>query len=480
MGHFIGRSKELNQLRQLRNKNTASLVCLLGRRRIGKSALIQEWGKEFKKIIEIQGLGPTEFSSNQEQLNHFAHILSETFNKKKSFFEDWDEAFSELAKLTQHGEILIFLDEISWMGRQDNLFAAKIKSIWDTKLKNNSRLVLVLCGSVSSWIEENILKNIVFEGRISLEINLKELPLTDINRFWLQNNYHMGILEKMMILSITGGVPKYLEEVLKTNSAAENIIQLCFNTGGFLYNEYDKIFKEIFQRRSSTLDKIIRLCLEKKYTPSQLASQLKIMQNSDLTEAIHILELSGFLSRDYYFKPESGQVSKLSHLRVQDNYLRFYLKIIEPLKAKIEKGGTQIQSLSEIKGFESLMGFQFENLILANKHLIHSQLSIKEEQIVSSAPYVQRKTTKTHGACQIDLLIHTQLDVFMACEFKCQRVINNKIIKEMKRKIEVLKVPRRSAVKPVLIYLGEMDPNHESEINDYFYKVISFSDLVEN
>lgn len=478
MSHFIGRAKELEALRRLKRKKSASLVCLLGRRRIGKSALIQEFGEEFDRFVEIQGLGPSEFSSNQDQLNHFSYALSEIFNIKKPHFEDWTEAFSELAQLTQKMKTLILLDEISWMGKHDNLFAAKIKSAWDTKWKKNPNLILVLCGSVSAWIEENILKNTAFEGRISLEINLKELSLSDINKFWIDRHYHMGALEKMIVLSVTGGVPKYLEEVLRTSSASENIVQLCFNTNGFLYNEFDKIFKEIFQRRSSTLDKIVRACLLNKFSPTQLAKKLKMDQNSDFTEALHILEISGFLSRDYYFKPDSGMASKLSHLRINDNYLRFYLKMIEPLKMKIEKGGKKIHHLHDLKGFESLMGLQFENLILANRFLIHEKLFVNDSQIISSAPYIQKKTSQTRGGCQIDLLIHTQLDVFFLCEFKCQKTISTHVIKDVKKKIDFLKIPKRSALKPVLIYLGDLDPNYESDFNEFFHKLIPFSELL--
>ncbi len=473
---FFGRKDELKLLEKLKLKNTASLVCILGRRRIGKSTLIEEYAKSFPSFFEIQGLSPDRQTNLKDQLEHFATQLSLHFNSRKEHFDNWTEAFLALAEKTKTGEHLILLDEISWMGKQDPLFSSRLKEIWDTKFKKNPRLVLVVCGSVSSWIEENILKNAIFEGRVSLEINLGELSLPDAARFWMARHNSMGSLEKMLILSVTGGVPKYLEEVLSTETAEQNLIRLCYTPSGIFFNEYEKIFREIFDRKTKTLDRIVRTCLTQRLSPVELAKKLGTRQNSDLSEHLRILELSGFLSRDFYFKPD-GEVSKLSHLRVKDNYLRFYLKHIEPHKESIKKGGKVFKSLYELKGFETILGLQFENLILANRRLLYPFLDLNDSHIVSSAPYVQKKTSTTMGGCQIDLLIHTKLDVFYLCEFKCRRQIDRTVIKEVQRKMDVIKLPKRSSLKPVLVYEGEIYPGHLTELREYFYQLIPLSSL---
>ncbi len=88
------------------------------------------------------------------------------------------------ASLTKEGKCLIFLDEISWMGSRDKDFAGVLKGIWDTRFKQNNQLILVLCGSVSSWIDDNILNDKGFVGRVSFTITLKELSLRYANLFW--------------------------------------------------------------------------------------------------------------------------------------------------------------------------------------------------------------------------------------------------------------------------------------------------------
>lgn len=98
---------------------------------------------------------------------------------------------------------------------------------------------MVLCGSVSSWIDYNILNSADFMGRVSLSIDLRELPLADCNQFWNSASGEVSVLEKFRILAVTGGVPRYLEEIDYSATAEQNIKDLCFRKEGILFNEFE-------------------------------------------------------------------------------------------------------------------------------------------------------------------------------------------------------------------------------------------------
>ncbi len=147
-------------------------------------------------------------------------------------FDNWHQAFETLAGLTSKGPLIIFLDEISWMAGKDKDFVGKLKGVWDTKFKKNKQLLLILCGSVSSWIQDNILNDKGFMGRISLTLNLEELPLHEASKFW--GSKFIPSYEKFKILCVTGGVPRYLEEIQPKLTAEQNIKNLCFSQGGIL------------------------------------------------------------------------------------------------------------------------------------------------------------------------------------------------------------------------------------------------------
>lgn len=474
---FFGRKKELALLKSLLNKNVASLVTVCGRRRIGKSSLIEHFGSSNGKYICIQGLGPDLKVTQKDQLENFANSLSQQTGLKKEHYENWTEAFIDLSRKTSKGRHIILLDEISWMAKDEPLFPLLLKNAWDDYFKKNPKLILVLCGSVSTWIEDNLLKSKTYLGRISLNINLKELLLPEINKFWTKQKYRLSSYEKMMILSITGGVPKYLEELANKPVADVDLARICFDESGFLFNEFENIFSDIFGKKAGTLKKMVRACLFQKLSPVELSKKLKIDFNSEFSNYLHILEISGFLIRDFYYKSDGSQ-SKLSHLRVSDNYLRFYLKYIEPVKDKIKHSAYKVQSLQDLSNIDTLMGFQFENLIMANRNKVISILGLNASKIKSASAYVQKANKKIKIGCQIDLLIHSSMDIYFLCEIKCKKNIEKSVINEVENKIKAIKLPRRSVVRPVLIYVGEIYPPHQQEIENYFHRIISFDEML--
>lgn len=200
---FIGREHEIAQLNAFVRRKTAGLAVVCGRRRIGKSTLIEHFAKG-KNLYEFYGLAPRPGITQHDQLRHFGELLGIRFGIPSVAFNNWNEALSMLATLTANGSAIILLDEISWMAGSDKDFAAKLKGIWDTKFKKNNQLILILCGSVTSWIEENILEDKGYVGRISLTLKLQEMPLSDANQFWLGNDL-ITATEKFKTLCVTGG-----------------------------------------------------------------------------------------------------------------------------------------------------------------------------------------------------------------------------------------------------------------------------------
>lgn len=133
------------------------------------------------------------------------------------------------------------------MGKYDSDFPGYLKDAWDDDLKKHERLILVLCGSVSSWIQRNILDSTGFVGRISLELVLGELPVRDCLQFWRQSADGVSSREVFDLLSVTGGVPMYLEEIDPTLTTNENLRRMAFTKGGTLFNDFTRIFNDVFR-----------------------------------------------------------------------------------------------------------------------------------------------------------------------------------------------------------------------------------------
>jgi len=468
---FVGRDYEMGLLEEFRKRRTAGLVVCRGRRRIGKSTLIEEFGKK-RRFFEFYGLAPREGITNEEQLRHFGQLMGTAFDLPAMHFDNWHEALSTLAGLTAKGEAIVLLDEISWMASGDKDFAGKLKGVWDTRFKKNNRLVLILCGSVTSWIDNNILKDKGFMGRVSLTITLDELPIYHAGKFWSSTPW-ISAAEKLRSLCVTGGVPRYLEEIRPDQTAESNIKRMCFSPEGLLFSEFDKIFRDIFGRRSATFKRVVEALSGPPLEPGELCRALGVKPTGGLSEVLSVLVASGMVARDYVWDT-SGRKRTLSRYRIRDNYLRFYLRYIDRQKDKIERGLFREVHVETLSNWDTIMGYQFENLILNNIHAVVRRLGIAPESIVSAAPYLQHRTRR-HEACQVDLLIQTKNTLYV-CEIKLRGRIDAGVAREVLGKVDKLPGRSKYSIRPVLFYEGKLAPAVRR--SDVFCRTISGADLL--
>jgi hypothetical protein len=469
---FIGRKAEMARLKSLLDKGSASLIVIRGRRRIGKSRLLAEFGKGMKSFF-FSGNAPAPKTTAASQRELFSRQLQKVgiLGIKP---DGWDNLFWHLANQTQEGQILIVLDEISWMGGKDPEFLGHLKTAWDMYFSKNPRLIIALCGSISSWIEKNILSNTGFLGRISIDLVLQELSLNDCNTFWGTKESRTAAYEKFKILSITGGVPLYLEQINPSLPAEQNIKELCFTSGGLLVREFDEIFSDLFSRSKGSHKKIVT-CLEngsKEFV--QICKELGKKQGGLYTKHLDELVKAGFVKRDFTWHLKTGQTGKLSRFRLSDNYLRFYLKYIAPNRIKIEKEAINPLNLP---GFETIMGLQFENLVIHNFKALWALLNLSSEDIVMDGPFFQNSTASAPG-CQIDYLIQTRFHNLYLCEIKFSKdPIGKKVIEEMEEKRNRLQVPRHFSIRPILIHVNGVEDRVLEE--NYFDKIIDFGQLLK-
>ncbi len=474
--NFIGREHELSALSRFINKKSASLLVVRGRRRIGKSRLIEEFAKPYK-FFSLSGIAPTEKSTAQSQRNDFSNQLN-----KQGFphihAADWNDLFWLLADKTQIGRVVILLDEISWMGSRDPDFLGKLKNAWDLRFKKNPSLILILCGSASSWIEKNILNSTGFVGRISFTLTLEELPLKDCQYFWGKKGINISAMEKLKLLSVTGGIPRYLEEVDSRLSAEENIKNMCFTSGAFLVEEFDQLFSNLFLRNSEEYKKLINLLAAGEKEFKDISKALDMKMSGRTLEYLEELILAGFVKRDHTWHLKNGEDAKLSKFRLSDNYLRFYLKYIDKYKTKIARNTFRFKSLALLPDWNTIIALQFENMVLNNRAYLWQKLAVNHEDIISENPFFQHKTAIQEG-CQIDYLIQTRFGSCYVCEIKFSKdKITETVIKEVAQKIKKLKRPKGLSYRPVLIHVNGVDNSVIEQ--DYFSEIIDFSQVLDS
>jgi AAA+ ATPase superfamily predicted ATPase len=474
---FVGRGDELAALRDLTEKRAASLVVITGRRRIGKSRLVEEFASRNERYrqVFISALPPQSGVTAQMQRQAFAEQMQAALELPPVESRNWMDLFSHLARATSRGRWIILLDEVSWMGANEPEFLPKLKVVWDQNLKKNPQLILILCGSVSSWLDKNVLSSTGFVGRVSLSLRVDELPLQYCSAFWGPSGSRVSSYDMLKVLSVTGGVPRYLEELIARQSVDENIRRLCFRPEGLLYREFDQIFSGLFDRRAPTYRKIVAALAEGHGTMRRILDRLEAEKGGVMSEYLDDLALAGFIHRDYTWDLRTRSTSKLSRFRLKDNYLRFYLKYILPRHRQIEDGRVARAPLSALPGWDTMMGLQFENLVLQNRRFIWDRCGLTPSEIEQDGPYF-RSATKSRSGCQIDYLMQTRPGPLYVCEIKFSRErISTDVERQMREKLDRLIIPRHCSAIPVLIHAGEV--SETVAFGDCFAKVIDFTEI---
>ena len=471
MADFIGRHEELSALKGLMSKRTASLVVIRGRRRIGKSRLVEEFSHHFPKSYIFSGIPPEKGVTAASQRKEFLRQL-QRYKIPSYKSNDWGDLLDDLAQHCQEGPLLVLLDEITWMGGKDPTFIPKLKTTWDRFFKKNPQLILVISGSNSGWIQKNILQSTGFFGRISQHLLLSELSLPECNLFWKDWPGIISPYEKFKVLSVTGGVPRYLEELRPDLSAEQNIQQLCFTREGLLFRECDQMLYDLFQKKAPFYKQVLTHMMDSRLSGNKMASMLGRQQGGDVSDVLRILKESGFLARDYTWSLANHAPSKMSRYRVCDNYVRFYLKYIEPNAERIKTG--TMTSLPH--GWYGTMGLQFENLVVNQGKLFSHLLGLKHDSVVQAGPFFQTKRSRRPG-CQIDYMVQTEFRTLYLFEIKfCQGPIGMEVVHQVQSKLDALQLPRGFSCRPVLVHINGVTP-HVID-SGFFAKVLDFGELL--
>lgn len=474
MKPFVGRESELRKLEDLSKSGRATLVVIKGRRRIGKSRLAEEFGKD-KVFLPFSGLAPVKGVTAQDQRDAFARELSALFQLPPFTFTDWTDGFAHLTRYLTDKPTVILFDEISWMSIKDPTFTSKLKVWWDLVLQKYPSVVLILCGSISTWIDKNIINSTAFFGRVSLYLELAELAIPQCKELLSLQGFKGSDLDFFKILAVTGGVPWYLEQIQMHQSADENIKRLCFEKTGLLVHEFDRIFNDLFSSRGEIYKKIITCLSQGMKGRSALQKIIGYSASGTLSHHLKALEICGFITKHPVWSLKTGKTGKSMLYRLSDNYLRFYIHYIEPNLSKIEQGLFSDIPLSSLPGWEPMLGFQLENLLLKNRSLLYRALDIHAQDIVNDNPYIQKPAGRKKG-CQIDYLVQMRTNTLFICEVKMRRrEIGLELIDEMKAKIASLTFPKGFGIAPVLLHLGPISDALLS--SRYFYRIVDIADL---
>lgn len=476
---MIGRKKEVQELNRIYNRNKADLVAIYGRRRVGKTYLVNETFAD-KMTFRHVGLSPTSESPKgllKLQLEHFYQSLMLHGMKESDKPTSWLEAFFLLEKLLQEKDDgrrqVVFLDELPWLDTPKSDFIRAFEAFWNTWGCSRKNLMVIVCGSANSWIQDKLINNHGgLYNRVTYEMKLVPFNLCECEAFYQACAVNLSRYDIVQSYMIFGGIPFYMGYVNPKMSLAQNIDHLFFSKNAVLRDEYNRLFSSIFTNPEAVKN-IVQLLFTRNagYTRKEILEKLNLTDGGRLSKNLNALIASDFVAKYVPF----GFSKRDTHYKLIDPFCIFYLHFMEGKKKTGEKFWQQNASSASVSSWR---GFAFENVCFNHVEQIKQALGISA--VITETSAWSKKEDDTEGV-QIDLLIARKDNVINMCEIKyysgLYKVDKKYYIKTLRRQsILSEKVSPKMSIHSTLITTFGLINN---EYSSAFVNTITLDDLFQ-
>ncbi|MCB0579136.1 MAG: AAA family ATPase [Phaeodactylibacter sp.] len=431
---FTGREKERAILKELLNSGESEFVAVYGRRRVGKTFLVETVYQD-QIVFEITGLNK---ASKEMQLENFANLLNarlrgvaRMLNPPKSWLQAFFKLQEYLETLKRQGKLVIFIDELPWLATGKSGFLQALENFWNSWASKRNDVILVVCGSAASWMISNVVKSKGgLHNRITRRIRLLPFNLCETESYLRNRGIKLDRYSILQLYMAMGGIPHYLKEIRKGKSAMQVIDEVCFTKDGLLFDEFKNLYEALYSKPERYISIIQALANKPKgMTRNEIIETCKLSSGGTTTRVLDSLEESGFIM---HYLPV-GKNAKLALYKLTDPYSAFYLKFIAGTRTAGE--GTWVKK-SATPSWRSWSGFAFERLCFSHIAQIKKALGISGVYTEESAWAGQEEATG--AGAQIDLLIDRADNVINVCEIKFSQnpfAIDKKYAAELRNKL---------------------------------------------
>lgn len=405
---LIGREKEQKRLLMAESSEQSEFVAVFGRRRVGKTFLIRETFKDrfcfYHTGLANAGMG--------RQLTEFKKTLCRYGHRKFRTPKDWYDAFDLLSDVIAENAFpkkIVFLDELPWMDTVKSGFVSALEHFWNGWASARTDVVLVICGSATSWIINKVLNDHGgLYNRVTKRIPLRPFSLRECEWFVRQRGIVLKRLQLVEYYMIFGGIPYYWEQIEKGESIAQCVDRVLFDPEGELYCEFDRLYASLFRKPAAYVAIVTALGTRKiGMSREELARCSKQKLNGRFGERLQELEQCGFIRK--YAPP--GRVTRDAVYQLIDNFTLFYFKFIQGQNACANEWSHVSQSQTGRKW----CGLAFERICLQHVDQIKAALGIAD---VKTTAYGWCFGSGCERGAQIDLVLVRADRVVNLCEMK--------------------------------------------------------------
>lgn len=348
---FLGREKELESLNRMYDKKNFQMAVVYGRRRIGKTALLNEFIKD-KNALYF----PAEEVNDSLNLKKFSRLLGEKLGIKNfPTVSDWNSLFSMIKEQLGNEQLVIVIDEYPYAATANKSLNSILQQVIDYEFKETN-IFLILCGSSMSFMENHVLgeKSPLF-GRRTGQLKVNPLDYYDSAKFYPK----ASVEDKIKYYACMGGTPYYLSLIDQSMSFEENLRELYFEINGYLNNEGTLLMKQEF-REPANYNAVLQAIASGSNTLGEIAGFTQL-ETSLISKYLVTLQELNYIERVIPFgsNPLKG---KTSQYHMTENFIAFWYRYVFSVRTEIERGNGDIYFSLALEDLSHFIGPIFEEV----------------------------------------------------------------------------------------------------------------------
>lgn len=404
---FIGRDQELKKLKRMYQSNKLEVAIIYGRRRVGKTTLINEFCKDKRTIFFA-----AQENSVEQNLETLSNAISEVISAESAAnitYRSFSDAFIKIAEMSKSERIVWVIDEYPYLAQADRGISSLLQNYLDHQFKD-TKLFLILCGSSMSFMENQVLGyQSPLYGRRTAQFKILPFDYLDTGKWFPDYSYE----EKALMYGITGGIPMYLEQFSSNLTIKENLLENLFDRNAALFEEPSNLLKQEL-REPAVYNAVITAIASGKTKLSEIASTLNV-ETGLCSKYIANLITLGIIKRE---TPVTDPNSKRPIYLIEDQFFRFWYTFVPKNISAIQSGRMEKSYPSMIESrLSDYMGLTFEKMCKDYILYYDNQLPFP----IGDIGQWWGGNPKTHKQAQIDIVVISATDdngIIGSCKFR--------------------------------------------------------------
>lgn len=408
---FLGRNNEIEQMNKRYQKGKFECIVMYGRRRVGKTALINEFCKD-KPTIFFSALNASA-QENIEALSKAIYVYKEPDRVSVPRYANYDDALEEITRMSEKERLIFVIDEYPYLAKSEPSISSRIQHIID-HVWQHGNLFLILCGSSMSFMENQVLGyESPLYGRRTAQFKIKPLTYKEITAFNPQLSYE----EQALVYGITGGIPHYINKLDVENDLDEAVLENVFNTASYLFEEPENLLKQEL-REPAIYNSIISAIAGGASRSNEICTKVGL-ESSICAKYLKVLLDLGIVMKE---TPIAEKPGKKTIYLIGDNFFRFWYRFVAKNVSSISSGRfPQIYDLAVKRQLSDYMGLVFEQMCRTYLLNYAEELPI----LLSEVGQWWGTDVKTRKEVQIDIVgtpVEGKEYIIGSCKYKNEKI----------------------------------------------------------